>query len=41
MEEIKEFAVSIGLIVLGEAESKIKGTKGNQEFGLYFSRRAC
>lgn len=41
MDEIKEFAASIGLEVLGEAISSIKGAKGNVEFGLYLSRKAC
>ncbi len=37
LESIKEFSISIGLKVLGEAVSSIKGAKGNQEFGLYLS----
>lgn len=35
VESIKEFSVAIGLKVLGEAPSSIKGAKGNVEFGLY------
>ncbi|MBE9531646.1 MAG: TlyA family RNA methyltransferase [Proteobacteria bacterium] len=38
--EIREFAASIGLSVLGEAVSSIKGAKGNVEFGLYLKRGA-
>ncbi len=39
VESIKEHAASIGLELLGEATSSIKGAKGNVEFGLYFKRR--
>lgn len=35
VESIKEFAATIGLKTLAEAESSIKGAKGNVEFGLY------
>ena len=35
VESIKDFSGSIGLKVLGEAPSSIKGAKGNREFGLY------
>ncbi len=35
VESIKEFSVAIGLQVFGEAQSSIKGAKGNREFGLY------
>ena len=41
MDEIKEFSASIGLELLGEAVSSIKGAKGNLEFGLYLKRGAC
>jgi 23S rRNA (cytidine1920-2'-O)/16S rRNA (cytidine1409-2'-O)-methyltransferase len=35
LESIKENARSIGLKVLSERQSSIKGAKGNVEFGLY------
>ena len=41
VESIKEHGAGIGLELSGEAESSIKGAKGNREFGLYFKRRAC
>jgi 23S rRNA (cytidine1920-2'-O)/16S rRNA (cytidine1409-2'-O)-methyltransferase len=41
MKEVKEFSTSIGLELLGEAVSSIKGAKGNVEFGLHLARKAC
>ncbi len=37
VEELKEFARSMGLEVKGECTSPIKGAKGNREFWLYLS----
>lgn len=40
VEEVREFAEGIGLLVLGEMESPITGAKGNVEYILYMKKRA-
>ncbi len=37
VEELKGFAMGMGLEVMGECPSPIKGAKGNREFWLYLS----
>lgn len=41
VSEIRDFAVKLGLEVLGTAESPIKGAKGNIEYFVYIRKPVC